>query len=224
MVKPVYISLDFIEKSQEQMIQISSDLYKEMKKRRTVRHFSDRPVSKEIIHNAILTAGTAPNGANLQPWHFVIISDKEIKKQIREAAEAEERTFYQERAPGEWLEALAHLGTDENKPFLETAPYLIVLFQKKYIITEDGRKQKTYYSSESVGIAAGMLITVLHLSGLATLTHTPSPMGFLNRILNRPANEKPYLILVTGYPAKKAKVPKIDKYPLNEIATIISND
>lgn len=220
MTKPVYIPLNFAEKDLSQMITSSRSLYEEMKRRRSVRDFSDRPVPAEIIENAVRIAGTAPNGANLQPWHFVIVSSKSIKRKIREAAESEERKFYQERATEAWLNTLEHLGTDENKAFLETAPYLIVIFQKKYTRDIEGRIQKNYYVSESVGIATGMLITALHLSGLATLTHTPSPMGFLSKILKRPANEKPFLILVAGYPARGALVPQISKYDFSQISTV----
>ena len=223
MSKPIFIPLEFVEKKSDEMIQSSEKFYKEMKKRRTVREFSNRPVHKEVIENAIKVAGTAPNGANLQPWHFVVVSNKEMKKKIRAAAEEEERNFYNQRATKEWLEALEHLGTNENKPFLEVAPYLIVVFLKKYTIENDGTKIKNYYPVESVGIATGMLITALHLSGLVTLTHTPSPMGFLNELLDRPSNEKPFLILITGYPVKDARVPRISKYELSHISTFIGD-
>jgi iodotyrosine deiodinase len=172
-----------------------------------------------VIKNAILAAGTAPSGANMQPWHFAVVTNPEKKREIREGAEKEERAFYQGRAPEEWLRALAPLGTDENKPFLETAPCLIVVFLKKYTIDEEGKEHKNYYPTESVGIATGILITALHLSGLATLTHTPSPMKFLNKILGRPDSERPFLILVTGYPRSNASVPVISKYQLDQIAT-----
>jgi len=190
-----------------------------MRIRRTVRHFSDTPVDREVIEHCLLAAGSAPSGANLQPWHFVVVSSAEVKRRIREAAEAEEREFYSHRAPQEWLDALAHLGTDADKPFLETAPYLIAIFSQSYGVLPDGRKVKNYYVQESVGIATGMLITALHHAGLASLTHTPSPMGFLNAILDRPANEKPFLLLVVGHPAADALVPDISKKPLAEIAT-----
>lgn len=190
-----------------------------MRRRRTVRDFSDRPVPRDIIENCILAAAAAPNGANLQPWHFAVVSNPEIKKRIRDEAEKEEREFYEHRAPDEWLEALAPLGTDEHKPFLETAPYLIAVFSQKYEIREDGSKQKHYYPVESTGIATGMLITGLHKAGLVTLTHTPSPMKFLNEILGRPDSERPFLLLVVGYPAGDAQVPDISKKPLEEIAS-----
>jgi nitroreductase len=190
-----------------------------MRTRRTVRHFSSAPVDRAVIEQCVLVAGSAPSGANLQPWHFVVVSDPAIKKQIREAAESEEREFYARRAPQEWLDALAPLGTDADKPFLEAAPYLIAIFSQSYGVLPDGRKVKNYYVQESVGIATGMLITALHYAGLASLTHTPSPMGFLNTILGRPANEKPFLLLVVGHPADAARVPDISRKTLAEIAS-----
>jgi nitroreductase len=197
----------------------AAEFYTDARRRRTVRDFSDRPVPREIIEDCLRAAGTAPSGANLQPWHFVVVGDPAIKKQIREAAEEEERAFYRERAPQEWLDALAPLGTDEHKPFLETAPYLIVIFAENYGFTPDGRRIKHYYATESVGIATGVLIAAVHNAGLASLTHTPSPMGFLGKLLNRPPNERAFLILVVGYPAGDAKVPVITKKPLDQIAT-----
>lgn len=193
----------------------------ELRRRRTVREFAPDPVPREVIERCIWAAGSAPSGANHQPWHFVAVSDAAMKRRIREAAEAEERAFYGGRAPEEWLEALAHLGTDENKPFLETAPWLIAVFAERYGVDEDGERWKHYYVSESVGIATGMLITALHHAGLATLTHTPSPMEFLNRVLERPERERPFLLLVTGYPAADARVPEIEKKSLDEIATFV---
>ena len=189
-----------------------------MRRRRTVRDFSHRPVPRDVLEHCLLAAGTAPNGANRQPWRFVAVGDPEIKRRIREAAEAEEREFYSGRAPKEWLEALAHLGTDEEKPFLERAPWLVVIFAESYERLEGGDRLKNYYVTESVGIATGLLITALHHAGLVTLTHTPSPMKFLNEILGRPDNERPFLILVVGYPAEGAVVPDITKKPLDEIA------
>jgi nitroreductase len=206
---------------QEEMLARAAAFYQDMRRRRTVRHFSDRPVPRQIIDDCLRTAGTAPCGANLQPWHFVVVSNPEIKRQIREAAEEEERIFYRERAPQEWLDALAPLGTDEHKPFLETAPYLIVVFAQTFGHLADGRTVKHYYVSESVGIATGFLIAAVHHAGLVSLTHTPSPMGFLNTILGRPAHERPFLILVVGYPAADAQVPVISKKPLDEIATYL---
>lgn len=191
----------------------------ELRRRRTVRAFSDRPVELGIVTDCIAAAATAPNGANHQPWHFVVVSDVETKRRIREAAEEEERAFYSGRAPDEWLEALARLGTDEHKPFLERAPYLIVIMAESYGVADDGSRRKNYYVQESVGIATGMLISALHHAGLVSLTHTPSPMGFLNEILGRPENERPFLILVVGYPEDGVTVPDIDKKPLEEIVS-----
>ncbi len=205
----------------EEMILRASEFYELMRTRRTVREFSNRAVPREIIESWLKTAGTAPNGANLQPWHFVVVTDPELKRVIREGAEEEEREFYNRRATPEWLEALAPLGTDENKPFLETAPYLIVVFAQSYGVGEENRKIRHYYVQESVGIATGMLITAVHKAGLVSLTHTPSPMGFLNELLGRPQNERPFLILVVGYPADEVSVPAIDKKPLAEIATFL---
>jgi nitroreductase len=192
-----------------------------MQRRRTVRHFSDRPVPREIIEECLLTAGTAPNGANLQPWRFVVVSDPEVKHEIRVEAEKEEHEFYHRRAPQEWLDALAPLGTDENKPFLDTAPYLIAIFGKNHSELPDGRRVKNYYVNESVGIATGFLIAAIHNAGLASLTHTPSPMGFLNSILHVPSDAKPFLLLVVGYPAEDAQVPVISKKSIGEIATFL---
>ena len=211
--------LKYQEKSLDEMIAISESFYMDVKKRRTVREFSDRLIPEKVIRNALLAAATSPSGANMQPWHFVVVANPEIKKEIRKAAEKEEKTFYQGRAPEEWLRALQPLGTDENKPFLEIAPCLIVVFLKKVTVDEEGREHKNYYINESVGIATGILITALHLSGLATLTHTPSPMKFLNKILERPDTERPFLILVTGYPSRNAKVPVISKYQFDQIAS-----
>jgi nitroreductase len=214
-------TLDFVERSPEEMIQLSRSFVENMKRRRSVRDFSDRSVPREVIENVLRAAASAPSGANLQPWHFVAVSHPDTKRRIRAAAEVEEREFYQHRAPDEWLEALAPLGTDERKPFLEIAPYLIVVFLKRFTIDDEGRRHKNYYASESVGIATGILITALHTAGLATLTHTPSPMRFLNEILDRPDDERPYLVLVTGFPAEDATVPMIDKYSLEQIATFV---
>lgn len=192
-----------------------------MQRRRTVRHFSSRPVPREIIADCLLAAGSAPSGANMQPWHFVVVSDAEVKRRIRAAAEKEEQEFYHGRAPQEWLEALAPLGTDEHKPYLENAPYLIAIFAQSFGALADGRKVKNYYVTESVGIATGMLITAIHHAGLASLTHTPSPMGFLNDILGRPQNERAFLILVVGYPAPEAVVPVISKKALQDFVTFV---
>lgn len=192
-----------------------------MQRRRTVRHFSSRPVPREIIADCLLAAGSAPSGANMQPWHFVVVSDAEVKRRIRAAAEKEEQEFYHGRAPQEWLETLAPLGTDEHKPYLESAPYLIVIFAQSFGALADGRKVKNYYVTESVGIATGMLITAIHHAGLVSLTHTPSPMGFLNDILGRPQNERAFLILVVGYPAPEAVVPVISKKALQDFVTFM---
>ena len=193
----------------------------EMARRRTVRDFSDRPVPRELIRAALRAAGTAPSGAHQQPWRFVAIADADIKRRIREAAEAEEQEFYQHRAPEEWLEALALLGTDENKPFLEVAPWLIAVFYERTGPEVDGRKPKRYYPHESTGIATGLLIAALHRAGLVTLTHTPSPMAFLNDILQRPKNEVPYLLLVVGHPAPDCRVPDIERKGVDEIARFL---
>jgi nitroreductase len=188
----------------------------DIERRRTIRNFSEKPVPKEIIENCLRAASSAPSGANRQPWHFSIVSDFETKKKIRDAAEEEEKKFYSGRAPDEWLEALEPLGTNENKPFLEIAPYLIVIFSETHGLDEKGEKIKNYYVSESVGIATGILITALHNAGLVTLTHTPSPMNFLREILGRGENERAFLILVTGFPADDVEVPNITKKSLEE--------
>ena len=201
-------------------MQLRSRIFFEtMSNRRTLRNFSDKPVDKSVIENCIKTAGTAPSGANMQPWHFVLIFDQKIKKQIRIAAEKEEKEFYENRAPKEWLDVLAPLGTDDHKPYLETAPWLIAVFMQRFGKLPDGRKVKHYYGLESVGIATGLLITAIHNAGLASLTHTPSPMGFLNEILERPKNERPFLLLVVGHPARDARVPDIKRKDINEIMT-----
>jgi nitroreductase len=190
-----------------------------IQQRRTVRDFSNKNVDQTVIENCILAAGSAPSGAHMQPWHFVAINNKAIQKKIRQAAETEEKEFYQHRASEEWLKALEPLGTDTNKPFLEEAPWLIAVFAKRYGINQDGQRFKHYYTPESVGISCGMLITALHNSGLATLTHTPSPMGFLKTILKRPENERPYLLIVCGHPAIDAKVPNLKRNTLKDTAT-----
>ena len=213
--------LNFTEYPIAEMQERASTFRKEMQKRRTVRHFSDKPVPREIIEECLLAAGTAPNGANLQPWKFVVVGDPKVKHEIRVEAEKEEDEFYHRRAPQEWLDALAPLGTDEHKEFLDVAPYLIAIFGKTHSTLPDGRRVKNYYVNESVGIATGFLITALHHAGLVSLTHTPSPMGFLNNILNRPSEEKPFLVLITGYPAEDAQVPVITKKPLEDIVTFI---
>lgn len=195
--------------------------YGEIRRRRTVREFAPDPVPRAVVEQAILAAGTAPSGANMQPWHFAVIEDPAARRRLREEAEVEERAFYAGKAPPEWLEALAPLGTDADKPFLETAPVVIAVFAERFGVTPSGTKVKHYYVPESVGIATGFLIAALHYAGLVTLTHTPSPMGFLNAICRRPANEKPYLILVAGHPAEGCRVPVTGgiKKPLEAIAS-----
>jgi nitroreductase len=205
----------------EEMRERITDFFADIDRRRTVRDFSARPVPRDIIETALQAANTAPSGANLQPWHFAVVSGAGTKKKIRAAAEAEEREFYEHRATEEWLAALEPLGTDEHKPFLETAPYLIAVFLQKYGELPDGRKVKHYYPAESTGLATGMLITALHRAGLATLTHTPSPMKFLNEILGRPKNERPFLLLVVGYPSDDARVPDIKRKQLEEFTSWI---
>jgi iodotyrosine deiodinase len=216
-----FIPLDFSPLEEQAMQQQAESFYLQMSKRRSVRDFSNKPIPLSVLENAILAAGTAPSGANMQPWHFVVVQNSEIKKRIRLAAEKEERELYDHRASDEWLDALAPLGTDADKPFLETAPALIAIFLKKVTIDADGARHKNYYTSESVGIATGMLITALHQAGLATLTHTPSPMKFLTEILQRPSHERPFLLLVVGYPAEGALVPNIQRLPLSDIATFL---
>ncbi len=212
---------DYREYPLDEMRQRLNDFYADVNRRRTVREFSNRPVPRDIIETALQAAGTAPSGANLQPWHFAVVSGAETKKKIREAAEVEEREFYSHRASPEWLAALEPLGTDSDKPFLETAPYLIAVFLQKFANLPDGRKVKHYYPVESTGLATGILITALHRAGLVTLTHTPSPMKFLNEILGRPKSERPFLLLVTGYPAADAEVPDIGRKPLEEFTSFI---
>lgn len=197
--------------------------YEDVNRRRTVREFSDRPVPRDLIETALLAAGTAPSGANLQPWHFAVVSGAATKRRIREAAELEEREFYAHRASEEWLAALEPLGTDSDKPFLETAPYLIAVFLQKFGTLPDGRKVKHYYPVESTGLATGILITALHRAGLVCLTHTPSPMKFLNEILGRPKSERPFLLLVTGYPADDAEVPDIERKALDDYVSFIDD-
>lgn len=213
------IALDFTEYDEKEMAERAAAFFAMLSSRRTVRDYSDREVSRTVIEDCLRAAGSAPSGANRQPWHFAVVSNPQLKQKIRLGAEQEEREFYSERAPQDWLDALQPFGTDANKPFLETAPYLIVVFAEKYGFDTQGNKQKNYYVPESVSIATGMLIAALHNAGLATLTHTPSPMKFLNRILGRPANERPLMILVVGYPAAEARVPDISRKDLMQIAS-----
>ena len=220
-----FIPLEFERLPGDEQLRRAAEFEARMKSRRTTRHFSSDPVPFELIEAAIRIAARAPSGANQQPWTFVVVSNAETKKQIREAAEAEERESYERRMPDDWLAALAPLGTDWHKEFLEVAPYLIVVFRQDYGVKRepDGseRKVKHYYVQESVGIACGFLIAALHWMGLATLTHTPSPMGFLSKILNRPPNEKPYLLLPVGYPAPGAQVPAIPKKSISEVMALV---
>lgn len=218
--EPQFVPLEFQPLSIEEQTRRAEEFYQTLRQRRTVRDFSDEPVPFELIENAIRAAGTAPSGANMQPWRFVVVKDAEIKRKIRVAAEEEEYKSYHGRMSEKWLRRLATLGTDEHKPFLEIAPYLIVVFRITSI-TETGETEPTYYSQESVGIAVGMLLAALHNSGLATLTHTPSPMKFLQEILNRPKTEVPFVLIPVGLPAKDALVPDIARKPLEEIMTVV---
>lgn len=214
------IPLQFAEVERDEQFERGKRFFELLGRRRTVREYSDREVPIELIERAIETAGTAPSGANLQPWRFVVIKDVEVKRRIREAAEAEEYESYHNRMSEKWLRRLAPLGTDEHKPFLEIAPYLIVVFRITTIV-EDGESEPTYYSQESVGIAVGLLLAALHNMGLATLTHTPSPMKFLQEILGRPRNEVPFVLIPVGYPADNANVPDIKRKSLDEIMNVI---
>ncbi len=212
------IPLDFIERPPDEMHARAEAFYALMDRRRSVRDFSDRAVPRRLIERAIQTAGTAPSGAHRQPWRFVAVDDPAIKREIREAAETEERESYENRMSDEWLDALAPLGTDWRKPFLETAPWLVACFAERYEVKDNGEKVKNYYVQESCGIACGLFITALHYMGLATLTHTPSPMRFLNDILERPTHERPYMLFPVGYPADAATVPDLTRKSLDAIA------
>ena len=220
-MKKKYIPLNNYPKySDSELVEISKMFFDKMNNRRSVRTFSSEPIPIEIITEAIKTAGTAPSGANKQPWHFVLVQNSEIKKRIRIAAEKEEKEFYSNRATDKWLKDLEQFDTNEEKPFLEKAPYLIVVFEEKYKITKTGEKEKNYYTKESVGLASGILLTALHNLGLATLTHTPSPMNFLSEILARSKNETPFLLIVVGYPEEGTLVPNIKRKNMNKILTI----
>jgi len=210
---------EFVELAETEMLEQAATIREVLARRRSVRDFSARQVPREIIEHCVAAASLAPSGANQQPWHFACVSSAEVKSRIREAAEAEEREFYERRAPDEWLDALQPFGTDASKPFLELAPWLIAIFSETYGVNEDGSQRKHYYVQESVGIATGFLITALTSAGLATLTHTPSPMGFLNQILGRPANERPFLLLVVGYPNENVTVPDIEKKSIEDVLT-----
>ena len=215
---PAFVPLGFQRHSPDEVVRLARDFYSLMQKRRTTRHFSRDPVARELIESAIATAGTAPSGAHQQPWIFVAVSDPELKRRIRAAAEEEERLNYSGRMPPEWLEALAPLGTDRHKPHLTDAPWLVVMFRKLYELRDDGSKRPYYYTQESCGIAAGLFICAVHNMGLALLTHTPSPMAFLSDLLERPVNERPFLIMPVGLPAADARVPDIKRKSLGEIA------
>ena len=214
---------DYAELPVEEMRRRARAFYGEIRRRHTVRDFSPRPVPRDIIEDCLCAAGTAPNGANHQPWHFAVIGSPDLKRRIRAAAEEEEAAFYDGRAGEEWLAALKPLGTDASKPFLETAPWLICIFGERKSRSADGKLRKNYYVPESVSIAAGFLIVALHRAGLAALTHTPAPMGFLNEICGRPATDKAYLLMVVGYPSADATIPAhaLEKRPLDEIATFL---
>lgn len=220
----IYLPLPgYREYSADEMRARAAAFYADLRRRRTVRDFADRPVPRDVIEQCLLAAGTAPSGGNVQPWHFVVVGDPVVKRAIREGAEREDHEFYERLAPREWLDILARLGTSAEKPYLEAAPYLIVIFAQTYDIQSDGTRIKSYYAAESVGIATGVLITALHLAGIASLAHVPTPTGVLNEILERPLHERPFLILAVGYPAEDAKVPAsvIEKKKLEEIATFI---
>lgn len=220
MAEPKFIPLqNYRRYPEKEMLERARSFHEEIRQRRTVRDFSDKPVPRGVIEECLAAAATAPSGANMQPWHFVVIRNPAIKRRIREAAEQEEQEFYEHRASPEWLEALRPLGTDASKGFLETAPCLIAIFSQKFGLLPDGRKVKHYYPGESVGLATGFLLAALHHVGLATLTHTPSPMGFLNEILERPRNEKPFLLLVVGYPDAAARVPDIHRKDLEDVVS-----
>lgn len=219
---PKYIPHFISRLSDAEQAERAGAFYDLMKSRRTVRDFSTEPISLALVEQAVATAATAPSGANMQPWRFVVVRDAEIKRRIREAAEAEERESYERRMPERWLRRLAQLGTDWHKPFLELAPYLIVVFRVDYEIdAETNEREPTYYAAESVGISVGLLLAALHNMGLATLTHTPSPMKFLSEILGRPKNEKPFVLIPVGYPAEDVQVPDIERKPLHQIMQII---
>jgi nitroreductase len=210
---------NYREYAPEEMTRRARDLASELRRRRSVREFSERPVDREVIEHCLAAAVSAPSGANRQPWHFVVVSEAETKHRIRLAAEEEEREFYARRAPQEWLDALEPIGTDAHKPFLETAPHLIAVFSQAWGYDDRGNRVKHYYVGESVGIAVGFLIAALHHAGLVCLTHTPSPMRFLREILRRPENERPYLLLPVGYPADGAEVPDLARKPAGEVIT-----
>lgn len=219
--KPSFIPYNGLDITNKHGLEISKSQYTQAMLRRSVREFSDKPVAFEMVKNIIMTAGTAPSGAHKQPWTFCLVSNPDIKKQIREAAEKEEHESYTNRMSENWLKDLEPIGTDWNKPFLETAPYLIIVFKRAFEYV-DGEKWQNYYVNESVGIACGMLINAIHNAGLITLTHTPSPMNFLTKILQRPDNERPYLLLPVGYAAENATVPNLERKSFNEVCVQFS--
>jgi nitroreductase len=215
--EPRFVPLAFERIPEREQLARSRAFLADLRRRRTVRSFSREPVPYELVENAVATAATAPSGAHQQPWTFVVVSDPEVKRRIRRAAEEEERRSYAGRMPDEWLEALRPLGTDWRKPHIEDAPYVVVVFEQAYGLRPDGSKVKHYYVKESVGIAVGLMLASLHRAGLATLTHTPSPMGFLREILGRPENERPYVLVPVGYPAEGCEVPDLERKPLDEV-------
>ena len=215
--KPGFIPLEFTRRDEHEMVERAREFYELMDQRRSVRFISSEPIPRACVELAVRTAATAPSGAHRQPWSFVIVDEPELKRAIREAAEAEERENYEHRFPPEWLEALSVLGTDWNKEFLEHAPFLVIVFKESYGVASNGQKVSNYYVNESVGIACGLFIAALHNMGLATLTHTPSPMGFLSQLLGRPSNEKPYILFPIGYPAADATVPDLKRKSLEEV-------
>lgn len=221
MKKESFIELKFQSKTEGEMLDQAEKFYKEMNRRRSVRHFSPEPIPRKLIELAIRTASSAPSGAHRQPWKFVAVSDPSIKKKIRQAAEREEKKSYQERMPEEWLKALAPIGTDWRKPFLETAPWIVVVFAESYGLEPNGSHRKNYYVQESVGIACGLFIAAIHQMGLVTLTHTPSPMKFLSEILNRPENERPYILFPVGYPAENSLVPNLRRKDLKQVSLFL---
>ncbi len=204
--------------NEDETIKRSIEFHQWIDKRRSVRDFSDRPIPKKVIEELICSASTAPSGAHKQPWTFAVVSNPELKKKIREAAEKEEHESYTKRMSEEWLDDLKPMQTDWNKPFLEIAPYLVIIFKKAYDLDEDGNKHTNYYVNESVGLAAGMFLTAIHNAGLVALTHTPSPMNFLSKLLERPDNERPFLLIPIGYPAEETYVPKLDRKCVDEVA------
>ncbi len=217
--------LEFRELSPDEMLRRSRAFYEHLRRRRSVRHFAPRPIAREVLENAVRTAGTAPSGAHKQPWHFTLVGDPEVKRRIRAAAEEEERQSYERRMPQSWLDDLAPLGTTWEKPYLEVCPWLIAVFARTFDVDEaTDERRKNYYVQESVGIAVGMLLAALHDAGVATLTHTPSPMGFLQEILGRPRNERAYMLVATGYPAEGCRVPSLTRKPLDEILSVVDRD